>query len=159
VRRCGRGRPRGRDDGLEHAFEFVAGPHRAFAIICVVEQSSLGRPGEDHRLATEPDAIGGCAASSAAVSNVCLEAVHVDQDVSSAAGLREEIADISDNTGSTPSRCQSPSPAAAREKRLSSGGDSFASATVIVEARSGPTTASPAAFTGLRVVVTSSVGH
>src|SRR3979411_310563 len=65
----------------------------------------------------------------------------------------------SPDTGSPPSRRQSPSPAAAREKRLSSGGTSFARATVIVEARSGPNQgfARPP-FTGLRVVVTSNVG-
>src|SRR5260221_13757529 len=65
----------------------------------------------------------------------------------------------SPDTGSTPSRRQSPSPAAAREKRLSSGGTSFARATVIVEARSGPNQgfARPP-FTGLRVVATSNVG-
>src|SRR3984893_128978 len=65
----------------------------------------------------------------------------------------------SPDTGSTPSRRQSPSPDAAREKRLSSGGTSFARATVIVEARSGPNQgfARPP-FTGLRVVSTSNVG-
>src|SRR5215831_1361207 len=65
----------------------------------------------------------------------------------------------SPDTRSTPSRRQSASPTAASEKRLSSGGTSFARATVIVEARSGPNQgfARPP-FTGLRVVITSNVG-
>jgi len=53
----------------------------------------------------------------------------------------------------------SPSPTAVRERRPSSGGTSFARATVIVEARSGPNQglARPP-FTRLRVVATSNVG-
>src|SRR5262245_28333282 len=42
---------RGRHDGMEHAFEVIAGPHRAVALIGVVEQSRPRRPGEYHRLA------------------------------------------------------------------------------------------------------------
>ena len=49
---------RGRHDGQQHALEVVAGPHRAFAIIGVVEEARLGRPGEHHRLAAEFDAVG-----------------------------------------------------------------------------------------------------
>src|SRR6202043_2034001 len=62
-------------------------------------------------------------------------------------------------TGSTPSRRQSASPIAASDRRPSSGGTSFARATIIVEARSGPNQgfARPP-FTGLRVVATSNVG-
>src|SRR5206468_5020947 len=57
------------------------------------------------------------------------------------------------------SRRQSPSPTEARERRLSSGATSFARATVIVVARSGPNQGFVRPpFTGLRVVVTSNVG-
>src|SRR5260370_30433453 len=65
----------------------------------------------------------------------------------------------SPDTGSTWSRRQSASPTAASERRPSSGGTSFARATVIAEARSGPNQgfARPP-FTRLRVVVTSNVG-
>ena len=86
---------RGRDDGLEHAFEVIAGPHRALAVIGVVEEPSLGRPGEYHRLATEPDAIGEVRGIERRCLESLLEAVDVDQDVWSAAGLREKIADLS----------------------------------------------------------------
>jgi hypothetical protein len=65
----------------------------------------------------------------------------------------------SPDTGSTPSRRQSPIPAAASEKRLSSGGTSFARPTVILVARSGPNQGFVRPpFTGLRVVATSNVG-
>ena len=149
---------RGRHNGREHAFEVVAGQHRTFAVIGVVEQSRLGGPGEHHRPAAELDCIGEMRGIERRCLERLFEAVHVDQDVASAAGLREKIADLSD-TGSTPSRRQSASPTAASEKRPSSGGTSFARATVIVEARSGPNQgfARPP-FTGLRVVVTSNVG-
>ena len=86
---------RGRDNGLEHAFEVIAGPHRAFAVIRVVEQSRLGRPGEYHRPATELDAIGEVRCIERRCLERLFEAVHVDQDVWSAASLREKIADLS----------------------------------------------------------------
>ena len=86
------------------------------------------------------------------------EPMHVYQDVWSAAGLRKKIADplrhrldlIKTPIGK--SDC-------GEEKRPSSGGTSFARATVIVEARSGPNQgfARPP-FTRLRVVATSNVG-
>ena len=47
-----------RHERPQHAFEVIARPHRAFAVIRVVEQSRLGRPGEHHRPAAELDAIG-----------------------------------------------------------------------------------------------------
>jgi hypothetical protein len=54
---------------------------------------------------------------------------------------------------------QSPSPAAASEKRLSSGATSFARAIVILVARSGPNQGFVRPpFTALRVVATSNVG-
>src|SRR3977135_620782 len=99
-----------------------------------------------------------CAASSAAVSNVCLKpCTYIRTSEPPPACARRLL--TSPDTGSTPSRRQSPSPAAAREKRLSSEGTSFSRATVIVEARSGPNQgfARPP-FTGLRVVVMSNVG-
>jgi hypothetical protein len=84
-----------RHDGLEHAFEVIAGPHRAFAIIGVVEQSSLRRPGEYHRPAPEPDAIREVRGIERRCLERLLEAVYVDQDVWSAAGLREKIVEVS----------------------------------------------------------------
>ena len=84
-----------RHDGTQHAFEVIARPHRAFAVIGVVEQSRLGRPGEHHRLAAELDAIGEVRGIERRRLERLLEAVHVDQDVRSAAGLREKIADLS----------------------------------------------------------------
>ena len=149
---------RGRHNGLEHAFERIAGPHRAIAVIGVVEQSRLGRPGEYHRLALEPDAIGEVRGIERRCLERLFEAVHVDQDVASAAGLREKIADLSRhrlNAIKTPIG----KPGCGEEKRLSSGGTSFARATVILEARSGPNQGFVRPpFTGLRVVVTSNVG-
>src|SRR3981189_353944 len=85
----------GRYDGTEHAFKLIAGPHRAFAVIRIVEQSSLGRPGEYHRLAAEPDAIGEVRGIERRCLERLFEAVDVDQDVWSTAGLREKIADLS----------------------------------------------------------------
>ena len=86
---------RGRHDGREHVFEVVAGEHRAVAVISIVEQSRFGRPGEGHRPAAELNCIG----EMRGIEHGCLErlfeAVHVDQDVASAAGLREKIADFS----------------------------------------------------------------
>jgi hypothetical protein len=79
------------------------------------------------------------------------EAVHVDQDVASAAGLREKIADLSGHRFDPIN--------AASDRRLSPGGTSFARATIIVEARSGPNQGfARRPFTGLRVVATSNVG-
>jgi len=79
------------------------------------------------------------------------EAVHIDQDVWSAAGLRKKIADLSD-TGSTASRRQSQA-RLLRERNGCRRRHQLACATVIVEARSGPNQgfARPP-FTGLRVV-------
>ena len=89
----------------------------------------------------------------------CLfETVHVDQDVSSAAALRQKIADLSRHR-LDPIETPIANPAAAREKRLSSGGTSFTRATVILVARSGPNQGFVRPpFTGLRVVATSNVG-
>ena len=142
----------------QHALEAVARPHRAVAVIGVVEQPRLGRPGEHHGLAAELDAVGEARGIERRGLERLLEAVHVDQDVLSAAGLREKLADLARHRLDPPRR-QSASPTAASEKRPSSGGTSFARATVIAEARSGPNHgfARPP-FTRLRVVVTSSVG-
>ena len=66
---------------MQHAFELIAGPHRAVAVIGVVEQSRLGWPGEHHRLAVEPDAIGEVRGIERRGLECLFEAVHVDQDV------------------------------------------------------------------------------
>ena len=85
-----------------------------------------------------------------------LETVHVDQDV--AASLSQKIADLARHRFDRV-ELQSPKPAAASEKRLSSGATSFARATVILVARSGPNQGFVRPpFTGLRVVATTNVG-
>ena len=86
---------RGRHDGREHAFEVVAGEHRAVAVIGVIEQPRLGGPGEHHRPAAELDCIGELRGIECGCLERLIEAVHVDQDVGSAAGLREKIAYLS----------------------------------------------------------------
>ena len=83
-----------RDGGLEHAFELIARPHRALAVIGVIEQSRLGRPGEHHRLTAEFDAVGEMRGIERRGLECLFETVHVDQDVASAP-LREKIADLS----------------------------------------------------------------
>ena len=75
---------RRRDEGQQHALEVVARPHRAFAVIGVVEQARLGRPGEHHRLAAKPDGIGEVRGVERRGLERLLEAVHVDQHVLSA---------------------------------------------------------------------------
>src|SRR5207249_2257124 len=87
--------PRSRHDGIEHAFEIIAGPHRAFSVISVVEQASLGGPREYHRPAAELDAIGEVRGIERRRLEGLFETVHVDQDVSAAASLRQSIADLS----------------------------------------------------------------
>lgn len=77
----------------EHALELVAGPHRTVAVIGIVEQSCLGGPGEHHGPAAELDPIGEMGAIQHRRLERLLEAVHIDQHVSSA-GLRNEIANV-----------------------------------------------------------------
>jgi hypothetical protein len=79
---------------MEHAFEIIARPHCAFVVIGVVEQSGLGGPGEYHGPAAELDAIGEVRGIERRCLERLLEAVHVDQDVLSAAGLRKKITDL-----------------------------------------------------------------
>ena len=83
-----------RHDGLEHTFEAIARPHRAVAVIGVVEQSRFGGPGEDHRPATELDRIGKVRGIERRGLEGLFKSVHVDQDVQSA-GLRKETAELS----------------------------------------------------------------
>ena len=134
----------------EQVFEVVAGEYRAVAVIGIVEQSRFGRPGEGHRPAAELNCIG----EMRGIEHGCLErlfeAVHVDQDVASAAGLRE-TADFSGH-GSTPSIRQSAGPTAASDRRLSPGGTSFARATIIVKPAPARTGLRVPAVHGLRVV-------
>ena len=83
-----------RHEGREHALEIIAGPHRAVAVIGIVEQSGLGGPGEHHGPAAELDPIGEMGSIEHGRFERLLEAVHIDQHVSSPAGLRNEIADV-----------------------------------------------------------------
>jgi hypothetical protein len=85
---------RDRHDGMEHALEVVARPHRAIAVVGVVEKPRLRGPGEDHRPAAELDSIGEVRGIKRCRLERLFEAVHIDQDVQSA-GLRKKIADLS----------------------------------------------------------------
>ena len=78
----------------EHALERIARPHRAFAIIGVVEEAGLGGPGEHHRLAAELDAVGQPRGVERRAFESLPEAVHIDQHVGARRWLGEHIADL-----------------------------------------------------------------
>ncbi|MGY3652470.1 hypothetical protein ACVWW2_007761 [Bradyrhizobium sp. LM4.3] len=77
----------------EHALEIVAGPHRAVAVIGIIEQPCLGRPGKHHGPAAELDPVGEMGGIEHRRLECLLEAVHIDQHVA-AAGLRHKIANV-----------------------------------------------------------------
>jgi hypothetical protein len=72
---------RARGNGVKHALELIARPHRAFAIVGVVEQSRLRRPGEEYRLAAEFNAVSEVRRIERRALECLLEAMHVDQHV------------------------------------------------------------------------------
>jgi hypothetical protein len=85
---------RARHQPGQHLLERVARPHRALAVVAVVEQIRLRRPGEHHGLATEADAVGDAGGVERGAFEGLVEAVHVDEHVTGAAGLGVEIADL-----------------------------------------------------------------
>ena len=69
--------------------EGVARPHRALAIVAVVEQLRARRPGEHHGVAVEPDAVRQAHGIERGGLERLVEAVHVDENVADVAGRRD----------------------------------------------------------------------
>ena len=101
---------------VEHLLQGVARPHRAFAIVAVVEQLRPRRPGEHHGVAAEPDAVRQARGIERRGLEGLVEAVDVDEHVAAAGGRREQVADLRDRLDRV--ERQSASPTAASENRL-----------------------------------------
>src|SRR4029077_19204081 len=82
------------DQPEEHLFQGVTRPHGALAVITIVEELRLRRPGEDHRLAAESDAIGEARSVERRHLERLVETVDVKQHIAHAGGGPEQVADV-----------------------------------------------------------------
>src|SRR5262245_61217865 len=80
------------DQPEEHLFHGVTRPHGALAVITVVEKFSLRRPGEDHRLAAESDAIGEARSVERRHLERVVKAMDVKQHIAHSGCRRKQIA-------------------------------------------------------------------
>src|SRR6516225_1753747 len=82
------------DESGQDLFQSVARPHRALAVIAVVEQLCLGWPGEDHGLAVEAHAVGKTCCIEGSRFERLVEAVNIDEDVALFGTQPDEIAEV-----------------------------------------------------------------
>ncbi len=102
---------RRRDQPGEHLLQRVARPHRALAVVAVIEQLGPRRPGEDHGLAAKANAVGEVGSIERRGLERLVEPVHVEQDVARRAlphevGHRPHGLDRAEPPIVEPHRCQ-----------------------------------------------------
>ena len=85
---------RARQQSDEHLLQRVARPHGAVALIAVVQQIRLGRPGERHRVAVEPDAVRQAGRVEHRGLECLIETMNVDQHIAGARRRPGQVADL-----------------------------------------------------------------